>query len=72
MVTLIYQRPTLKDKGHTKVFLNGVYLGYLIQETSSARTQGENWHTCLLTGHSAFSNRKKAITFLKQIPTCSV
>ena len=43
-LTLKWKRATKKDYGHTQVFLNDKYLGYIIRDISKYRTIGHNFH----------------------------
>lgn len=41
--TYKYIRPTDKEYGHTQVFLNGEYIGYMMQIRSKFAPVGHNW-----------------------------
>ena len=44
MIAYEYVRPTDKEHGHTAVFLNGSYIGYIMKNTSKYAAMHENWN----------------------------
>jgi len=73
-----YVRPTNCTFGHTKIFLDKTYIGYIIQDRSPFRTIDKNWCFCpSADGFSiihnkefkyidATSNRTKMIQSIKE------
>ena len=73
-----YVRPTNCTFGHTKIFLDETYIGYIIQDRSQFRTIDKNWHFCpnsigielaqknSIIAHSIESNRTKTIQSIKE------
>lgn len=63
-----YIRPTRKEEGHTEIYWNDEYIGYIIQNRSPYRTVGENW---MFTSKSDMidslneTNRSKLISTIK-------
>lgn len=68
--TYKYKRATDKEHGHTQVFLNGEYIGYMIQNRSRFRVVGENWDFAPAgEQHGKYlvaSNRKKLVQKIEE------
>ncbi len=55
-----YVRPTNRTFGHTKIFLDNTYIGYIIQDRNQFRAIGKNWCFCPTTdGFSIIHNKGK-------------
>ena len=66
MIKLKYKRPTEKSLGHTDVYVNGVYRGYLIQCRGKHEAIGNNW--CFVGKSTTyFKNRKQALEYFQQM-----
>ena len=66
MLTYKYKRPTDKDEGHTDVFNDGVYIGYMIQDRNWSRAIGKNWYFEAVNGITLVaSNRKQLIKYIE-------
>ena len=43
-ITIKYQRPTKKEHGFNKVYLNGDYIGYMMLDRNPQRAIGKNYY----------------------------
>ena len=69
-ITTKYQRPNRTTLGHTNIFCDGVYVGYIIPDRSEFRTKNENWHFCPFHSklkHLSASSRTKLMEKLTSI-----
>lgn len=69
MITTKYKRPTQKEHGHTDIFNNGEYIGYIMPDRSPYRTVGQNWVFVSKVTHLvgiAESNRAKLMKRIKK------
>ena len=68
---LKYKRPTEKAYGHTDVFINSTYVGYMMPDRSKHRVVGENWTFTTKAFNLGYdstsaSNRDKLIQLRKE------
>lgn len=67
MYELKYIRPTKKELGHTKIFIDEIEIGYFMPIRSKHRDEGNNWFLQLHTGTvKYFTNRTKLIDYLNK------
>lgn len=69
-ITYKYKRPTDKHLGHTDVFVDDEYIGYMILERNKFRPKGYNWYFVSDSQEypgMAASSKGKLISLLEEI-----